>query len=284
MSRLRTGPLAAGLTLATLASLAAACGDSTSPSGIDGAQSAAIGLAARDEVEGTTGGFSVATSVSPAGTPARPACVTASSTADGDGDGVPDDANFGFNGCSVSNVRNGALTVNGQLRIQDPTPGVAGFAYDATANMTLSFDASGQTNDYVAIRNGTRHVTGSPDSLMVVDSATVTRTATGGATTIQRNWTATFTPATPLQINQPLPSGTVLIDGSFTWNRAGESFTTTASTHTPLQYDATCTATPQKIKGGELRLSGTFNGKQGYVRITWSGCGNEPSYSFIQVG
>jgi hypothetical protein len=52
------------------------------------------------------------------------------------------------------------------------------------------------------------------------------------------------------------------------------------TTPTPLQYDASCTDTVQRIKAGELHAAGTFDDMQGFVRVRWTKCGDEPSFSF----
>jgi hypothetical protein len=285
MSSVRPGRVASGLALVSLTALAVACGDSTgTKSGIDAVQTTAIGFATRDEVESAVNALAVSASTNPNGNPAPAACVTSSSAADADGDGVPNDATYTFNGCSMGTIRNGTLTLNGQVHVQDPSPTQAAFAANATHNTTVSFDAPGQANDYVAIRGGARSLSGDPSKLQLADSATVTRTVSGVGATIVRKLNVVFTPATPLQLNKPLPAGTVKIDGTSSWNRGAESFATNVSTQSDLLYDPTCTDTAQKIKAGELRLSGSFNGQQGFIRMVWNGCGSEPTYTFVVPG
>ena len=49
------------------------------------------------------------------------------------------------------------------------------------------------------------------------------------------------------------------------------------STAAPLVWDASCT-TERKIASGEIRLTLASGG---YVRLVWSGCGEDPERSFV---
>jgi hypothetical protein len=94
-------------------------------------------------------------------------------------------------------------------------------------------------------------------------------------------WTVGFDPETSLQINQPLPDGSVTVAGTVGWTRGNESFDLTITTATPLHYDASCDATGQRFDDGELRVSGTFGETPGYVRIVWQDCGDDPGIEFV---
>jgi hypothetical protein len=89
-----------------------------------------------------------------------------------------------------------------------------------------------------------------------------------------------YAPAAPLLINQPIPSGTLDIAGSADWTRGDEQFALVITTPTPIQYDAGCTDTVQRIKAGELHAAGTFDGMLGFVRVRWTKCGEEPRFTF----
>jgi hypothetical protein len=277
--------LARPLALLTLAAgLAAACGDSTDP---DEGPSAArdIGEMARDEVEAGLDALTVPGSLAPLGT-GGPACASSSSATDTDGDGVPDDATFIFTAppCRFTGIRGATLDVVGQLRIQDPAPAAAGFGYGATVT-ALRFTLTGDDGDdpsYSVTRNGFRSLSGTTAGLLLVTDIQVVRTFTGqpdGA--IDEQWTVAFEPDTPLQINQPLASGTLDISGTLGWTRGAESFDLTVTTPAPLHYDQACTDTPQRIDDGELRAAGTFDGEAGYVRVRWTACGRDPEIAFV---
>jgi hypothetical protein len=97
---------------------------------------------------------------------------------------------------------------------------------------------------------------------------------------IDKQWTLNFAPAAPLQINAPLPSGTLDIAGTIDWTRGNEHFVMIVTTPTPLQYEASCTDTVQRIRAGELEAAGSFGEMDGVVRVTWRDCGAEPRFSF----
>jgi hypothetical protein len=85
-------------------------------------------------------------------------------------------------------------------------------------------------------------------------------------------------------VGQPLPDGTVVIEGTLGWSRPGESFSLAVSTPIALEHDADCTDTPQRIVAGELRAAGTFEGEDGYVQLVWNDCGDEPEMRFVAAG
>jgi hypothetical protein len=68
------------------------------------------------------------------------------------------------------------------------------------------------------------------------------------------------------------------------WLRGTEHLELTITTPTPLQYDAGCTDTVQRIKAGELHAAGTFEGDEGFVRVRWTECGRGPQFSFEKSG
>ncbi len=291
MKRYRLRPALFGAAVA-LVTLTAACGDSNAPTtGLSDEQTTALALAVRDEVESSASGLSVAGNVdplaraasAPSGALVTP-CAAPSSTTDSDGDGIPDDASYVFTAanCTFTGYRGGTLTLSGGLEITDPTPHAAGFAYTATlTGITATFDASGQASDYTAIRSGLRSLDGTPTALTLTDSASVQRTTGLGTAAIVRNWTVGFAPATPAAINHTLPSGNFAVNGTMKWKRGAENYAITVTTKDSLQYDATCTGTPQKIKAGELRAAATYNGKDGYLRVVWSACDRDPAFVFV---
>lgn len=274
--------------LAAFAALAilAACGDSTDPAA-GPAAGQDIGAMARDEVEAGLDALTVPTSLAPLGT-AGPGCGSASSTTDTDGDGVPDDATITYTAppCRFTGIRGSTLDVVGQLRLQDPAPSAAGFGYEATVT-ALRFTLTGDDSDdpsYSVTRNGFRSLSGTTAGLQLVSTLQVVRTFTGqpdGA--IDQQWTIVFEPEASLQINQPLPSGTLDVSGTLGWTRGTESLDLTVTTPAPLHYDSDCSDTPQRIDGGEMQVAGTFDGTPGYVRLRWSECGRDPEIRFVAL-
>ena len=249
-----------------------------------------IGITAPDEVESSINSLTLPSTLTPVGTSqtnpgASPSCVTPSTATDSDGDGVPDDAIYIFTAppCRFSGWRGGTLDIVGQLRIQDPAPTGAGFGYEGTlTGLRTRFTSADKKTIYDITRNGTRTLGGSVSSLTLSADLQVIRTFAGQPdAAVDRQWTATYTPAASLQINAPLPSGTLDITGTMNWTRGTEDFQLTVTTPTPLHYNAGCTDTVQRIDAGELDATGTIQGVAGSVRVRWSGCGKEPSYNFI---
>ncbi len=251
-----------------------------------------VGVAFRDEVEAAVSSLTLGSALDPIGTTQAAGtaslravpCVTPSAPADNDGDGVPDDATYVFTAppCRFTGWRGGTLDIVGQLRIQDPTPSGAGFGYEATVTGLRSrFTSADSKTIYDVTRNGTRSLSGSTAGLLLTTDVQIIRTFAGHPdATIDKQWVVNYTPAAPLLINQPIPSGSLDIAGTADWTRGDEQFALVITTPTPLQYDAGCTDTVQRIKAGELHAAGTFDDMRGYVRVRWTKCGEEPTFSF----
>jgi hypothetical protein len=253
-----------------------------------------IGITLRDEVEASLGALTLESSLVPIGTTqaapsatsllAQP-CVSPSAAADTDGDGVPDDATYTFTAppCRFTGWRGGTLDIVGQLRVQDPTPTAAGFGYEATLTGLRSLFITADNKVIQDVRrNGNRTLSGSTAGLLLNSALQVTRNFAGHPdAAIDKQWVINYTPAAPLQINQPLPSGALDVAGTADWNRGDtEHFSLVVTTPTLLQYDASCTDTVQRIKAGELHAAGTFGDMTGFVRVRWTKCGEEPSFTF----
>lgn len=272
--------------LAALA-LVAGCGnDQGSDGGPQADQTGAVAALVRDESSAVLDALTLPTLLTPLGAAASSACATPSTTSpDSDGDGVPDDATWIFTAppCRFAGYRGGTLDVVGDLRIQDPTPGAAGFGYQSTLTAVRStFTPGGDTPDvYTIIRNGTRALTGTVAGLQLSADLQVARTFAGKPdAAVDEQWTGTFTPETPLQINTPLPGGTLDLAGTLDWTQGADHFLLTVTTPTPLHYDATC-AEARRFDAGELHAGGTIAGTAGYVRVVWTECGRDPQVSFV---
>ena len=252
-----------------------------------------VGASFRDEVEAGLSALTLGSALDPLGTTLAAAtatsimaapCVSPSTATDSDGDGVPDDATYLFTAppCRFTGWRGGTLDIVGQLRIQDPAPSSAGFGYEATlTGLRSRFTSADSKVIYDVTRNGTRSLSGSTAGLLLTTDLQVVRTFAGHPdAAIDKQWVVNYTPAAPLQINEPLPSGALDIAGTADWTRGTEQFTLVVTTPTPLQYDASCTDTVQRIKAGELHAAGTFGDMKGFVRVRWTRCGEEPRFTF----
>jgi hypothetical protein len=276
--------LAAGLLLA----VAAACSDSTDPDNdpLPGNAATAVGLTVRDNVEASLDAFFPARLLQPLSTGAADdPCVAPSSSSDTDGDGVPDDASYTFTAppCRYTGVRGFTLDVVGQLRIVDPAPETAGFGANiAMTALRFSLSTDDSDKNYSVTRNGLLTLTGGPAGLELTTDLQVVRTFTGLSDGLAEHlWTVGFDPENTLQINQPLPSGSVTVAGTVGRSRGTENFDLTVTTVTPLHYNAACDDVGQRFDDGELRVSGTFGETPGSVRIVWRDCGDDPDIEFV---
>jgi hypothetical protein len=276
------------LILGALATGLGACGDSTDPDAdpLPDNAATAVGLTVRDNVEGSLDAFFPARLLQPLSTgAATDPCVTASTPADTDGDGVPDDAGYTFTAppCRFADVRGFTLDVVGQLRVVDPAPETAGFgAVVDFTNFRFSLIANEGDRNYSVTRNGRVTLTGSTAGLELNSEMQVLRTFTGlSDAAVEHVWTVSFEPETTLQINQPLPSGAVTVAGTVNWSRGDETFELTVTTVTPLHYNAACDASGQRFDSGELAVAGTFGETPGAVHIGWGGCGDDPNIEFV---
>jgi hypothetical protein len=276
------------LAASVLAAALVACGDSTDPDDdpLPDNAATAVGLTVRDNVEASLDAFFPARLLQPFSTgPADDPCVTPSSSAETDGDGVPDDATYTFTAppCRYTGVRGFRLDVVGQLRIVDPLPVTPGFGTDISlTGLRFSLSADDPDQNYFVVRNGTMTLTGSPTELELTTDLQVQRSFTGlSDASAEVVWTVGFDPESSLQINQALPDGSVTVSGAIGWSRNNESFDLTVTTVTPLHYDASCESAGQRFDDGELRVSGTFGETPGNVRIVWGHCGEDPGIEFV---
>ena len=275
------------LALSALATAACTNGNLTTPDA-GNELTGDIGATIRDEVEATAGALTLSTSLTPLGTSRTPAssapCVVSSTPEDNDGDGVPDLATYVMTAppCRFEGWRGGTLELVGQLRIQDPVPTSAGFGYDATLfDLRSRYINAAKDSIYDVERNGTRTLSGSVTALVLTSDLHLKRFFVGNIDArVDLEWSVSYTPFTSLQINGPMNSGTLDISGTMNWSRGEEELALVVTTPTPLEYDAGCTDTVQRIKSGELRAAGDFGDQSGFVRIRWNGCGREPSVGF----
>ncbi|HXG45265.1 MAG TPA: hypothetical protein VNJ71_10965 [Gemmatimonadales bacterium] len=245
-----------------------------------------LATAVQDELLGLAPALVVPGSGAPPGASLPAGCPAASSTTDSDGDGIPDDARLTFTNppCSLSGFLGGTLTLDGTVRIQDPSGGNS-TALDATlADLRWSYTDPGGIRSFTTTRNGTLNRLGSPDAaLLAVNVTTVRHRPNRAAATIGLVGTLDFTAETPgsLELDQPLPAGDLTLDGTWTWRRRTEDYRLTVSTVVPLQYDPTC-AGPHRFRAGRLELAGTLQGRQGTLVLTWSACGTDPARRWLE--
>ena len=272
-----------------LAALLAACGDSNGPDGgpLPDGVAGAIGVTVRDEVEASLDALTLPTQLEPLGSELEESCAAPSDAAETDGDGIPDAATYIFTAppCRFPDIRGTTLDVVGQLQVEDPAPDDAGFGYNATlVSLRAGFTGEDADHSYEVTRNGTRTLGGSTAGLRLVTDLQLLRTFPGVSdAAVEQAWSVDFAPEASLQINRPLPAGSLDLSGTLSWSRgSAESYVLTVTTPTPLHFDPGCEG-PQRFDAGELHAAGTFGDVEGYVRLRWGDCGDEPAIDFVEV-
>ena len=261
------------------------CSDATTPgtpTNLPAAEVSDIGAAEGDEVEQAVGALTTPLTEGVA-SPTAPGCATVDDETDTDGDLAPDAATYTFAlpACSFTGFRGGTLEITGTVTLTDPTPDAADLAVTATlADFTFRYTNPEASRTYSAGRTGTRTLTGNAQGASLSNAVTVVRSAPARAdATVVHNLLLTFTPAAGEQLafGEPLPNGTFVRTGTFTWSRGAISRTFTVTTVEPLVWDASCT-TDRKIASGETRAT---LGDGSYIRTVWHGCGVDPTRSFV---
>jgi hypothetical protein len=272
------------------------CSDSTNPSGgttISASETSDIGEAMADEVDqsaasltiggAASGEASAQSAASFSMTMTGPGCATVSSSTDTDGDFAPDLATYTFAlpACSFTGFRGGTLEITGSIDLSDPTPTDFDFAFQATLHdLQFKFTNPAGDKSYTAVRNGTRVLTGNANGLVLTNNITVDRTfPVRQPASVTHDLILTFTPdaGSTIILGQPLPSGTFVKAGTFTWTRGSTTRTFTVTTVSPLVWDSSCT-TDRKIASGEIHAT-LSDGS--YIKTVWSACGVDPVRTFV---
>lgn len=255
----------------------ASCGsdDGNGPNG-DGSDLADL---VASVLTGELGGLSGAL-VLPSG---PPGCVSISSIIDTDGDGVPDNSDFSFSssGCSFT-FEGGSGTSSGTITVTDPG---ASFGFDASlADVSATLNTSNPTRTTVRTLNGTRTVRGSGSGTTLQQNIEITYTSTGSLPAlVVETWGASYTPAAGssvvLGIGARLPPGSANVTGSVEWNQNGTTLELELVTERPIEWAAGCES--PFPSAGEVHANVLSGGPSGYLRIRYTGCGEEVETDFM---
>ena len=252
-----------------------------------------IGVTARDEVESSINSLTLPSSLGPVGTArttpgASPSCVTPSTATDSDGDGVPDDAIYIFTAppCRFSGWRGGTLDIVGQLRVQDPAPSGAGFGYEGTlTGLRTRFTSADKKTIYDITRNGTRTLSGSASALTLSADLQMIRTFVGQPdAAIDQQWTVNYTPGASAPDQRAAAERHARhrrhhgLDPGHRELRPGGHHAHPAALQRRLHRHGAA----DRCRRARRRRH--HRGVPGSVRVRWSGCGKEPSYSFVAAG
>lgn len=206
---------------------------------------------------------------------------TVDDVTDGDGDGVPDDATVTF---TQANCTTGSFYITGTIGLVDPSPTAVGYVGTFT-NLLLYLGLGGTSFASIEL-DGSHGVLGTPNSATLSENVVTTIDAQDNGQTLEgtlaNNWTIQFDAAVgeAIVMDDLLPDGDFAANGTFTYDINGERFVLSIQTQTALAYDADC-ALEFPFSDGEVRARlGGPNG-QVYVKISYNGCGQQPSVEFF---
>ncbi len=287
---LKTGALALGALVLTLAGCSDSSGPSLGANLLSSAQVQDVGQDVAEDVSEMTDAsvFDPSTGINMAGATSNgirvsstpPACVTVSPNPpiNSDGDVVPDSARLTYN-CEFTRA-NGQLvdSLTGSIDFIDPLPNLTsiGVKHIFTDFTRKRVNNAFPLRSFKAVHNGTREWGGSADTLghTITNFTTVWTHVSGRTTTHEKNWHARFVATTPgtIALAIPLPAGSFTLEGTSTWTTANRSWNVAVTTTEPLQYDPTCQVTP-RLTNGTLNLVVTRNGAVTNVEIVFINCG-----------
>ena len=291
----------------------AACSDSAGvgpgdPAALSAAEVADIGDTFEEEADlsfgalfqrGTLGWFDLSMSslqaLFPPGTRAHLpspliACLSASPLPidDPDGDGVPTDLTISFDpaGCEFTNPKRGAhFALTGSVNVTDPLPNSPGYdLLEVLTDFGHTLTSGNGAHTAQVTRNGTRSVSQAANLLTAVEQLVSVRSGTlGPEKTVASDWVIEFTGDADIMFGDPLPSGSIGVEGTWTLTRGPQVREFEMTTVTPLVYDAGCTTDrpSRRITAGELHAEFMVDGVlRGTLSLVWTGCGTAPTRQF----
>lgn len=203
---------------------------------------------------------------------------------DPDGDGIPTRLALRFDPdpCVLGRGRT-ALEFSGSITVVDPVPDVAGYDVDETIDHLGFAHTLPNGRAITLVRNGTRGVrqdTGN-NRLTAVERLTSSHTTPGRAfQEASVDWTLTFDGDDAIVFRQPIPSGSLTIEGDWSFANQTHNRMFNVTTVTPLRYDATCSAVRPilRFSEGQIRKTLMRDGvARAVITLTWTGCGVEPT-------
>lgn len=242
-----------------------------------------VALAVEDELEGLISTPVVPGNSTPPGSVLPAGCPTVTSLTDADHDSIPDNAVYTYANppCQIAGFlgAGGTLSLSGTVEIRDTTSTDSTLFTTTLTDLTWNYTDPAGTRSYTAVRTGTLDLSTARDSAAISFDFESLRTRPGitAIATIDLTGTLSFLPALgdSLLVWQPVPFGTFTVDGQMQWRRSTENYTLTIATPVAISYDPSCTGTSHRFTAGQMELSGTIQGVDGTLVLTWSGCGTD---------
>ena len=203
---------------------------------------------------------------------------------DPDQDGVPTllTVRFDPDPC-VFNIGRTAIEFSGSVAVSDPVPNRAGYDIDEVIERFGVAHTLPNGRAKAIVRNGTRGVRHGTDTdvLQAQERILTSHTTPGRAfKEAGASWQLTFTGRDAIVFRQPLPSGTLEIEGTWVFRKPNHERSFEVTTVTPLAYDASCAdARPiLRFTDGEIHKTLVRNGTPvAIIKLIWTGCGQEPT-------
>lgn len=203
---------------------------------------------------------------------------------DPDQDGVPTRLILRFDpDPCVFNMGRTAIEFSGSVAVSDPVPDQAGYDIDEVIDHFGVAHTLPNGRAKAMVRNGTRGVRHDTDNdvLKAQERILTTHTTPGRAfREAGAGWELTFNGDDTIAFQQPLPSGTLGIEGTWVFRNINHERSFEVTTVTALAYDASCTdARPLlRFTEGEIHKTLVRDGTPiAVIKVTWTGCGQEPT-------
>ncbi len=302
--------LTGGLAVGALVILAGCVDDPASPDAqidLTPAEVAEINLAFEDDADLSIGalfhGGTINTFDQPGPTPMGPidrhprfgpvlACLVIEPLPpeDPDGDGVPTLLTIRFDpDPCVFRLGRTAIEFSGKLTVSDPVPDLAGYDLSEVIDDFGVAHVLPNGRSRAVVRSGTRDVLHDTtnDQLIATEKLTTSHTTPGRAfKDATADWQLTFSGDDDIVFDQPLPSGNLTLEGTWSYSTPAKVRAFEVTTLTPLLYDAGCMDVRPILRFTEGVIQKTLirdGVKVAVITVTWTGCGELPIREVVRA-
>jgi hypothetical protein len=209
---------------------------------------------------------------------------------DPDQDGVPTRLTMRFDpDPCVVNIGRTAIEFSGSVSVGDPVPDQAGYDIDEVIDHFRMAHTLPNGRSREMVRHGTRGVRHDTDSdiLQAQERILTSHTTPGRAfKEAGAGWQLTYNGDDAIVFQQPLPNGTLGVEGTWVFRKTNHERSFEVTTFAPLAYDASCTdARPLlRFTEGEIHKTLVRDGTPvAVIKVTWTGCGQEPTREVTRI-